>query len=214
MNQSIEVKELFTALAKAQGLLKGALKDSNNPFFKSKYADLESCWAACRLALSENGLSVIQTMDYEVGNDFLITTLAHSSGQWIKGRLRIISSKPDAQGMGSALSYSRRYSLAAIIGLIQTDDDGEYVVGRQSNSIVPQQPTQEDGNLDPTSYTVTFGKYKQRSLEEIPMQDLKDYVLYLEEKAKKDNKQIVGQVADFIARADEYICSFENQPLT
>ncbi len=131
MNQSTEIKDLFLAISKVQKTLKGAIKDSNNPFFKSTYADLESCWAACREPLSENGLSIIQTMDYEPNHDFLITTLGHVSGQWIRSKTRIVSVKNDPQAMGSAITYARRYALAAIIGLVQTDDDAESAMNRK-----------------------------------------------------------------------------------
>jgi hypothetical protein len=213
MNSSLEVRELFTALSKAQGSLKGALKDSNNPFFKSSYADLESCWIACRAVLAEHGLSVIQTMDYENGTDLLVTMLAHSSGQWIQGKLRIVCSKPDAQSMGSAITYSRRYSLAAIVGLTQTDDDGNAASNKSSpNLILPEDPGFENGNREPLHYKIPFGKYREKTIEQIDFKELQDYVLFLENKAKKDNKEITGVVAEFIARADEYICSFENTP--
>lgn len=211
--QSTETKELFSALSRAQASLKSAIKDSKNPFFNSSYADLESCWGASRDVLTQNGLSVSQTMDHESGVDFLVTILAHSSGQWIKGKLRLNPVKNDPQSMGSAITYTRRYAFAAIIGLTQTDDDGETASGRgkKSGGIPMDMPTNDDGNTEPTGYRIPFGKFKQRSLEEIGPSELRSYVEYLEKKAKKDNKEITGVVADFIDRAFEYVCSFENQ---
>jgi phage recombination protein Bet len=79
-----------------------------------------------------------------------------------------------------------------------------------NNRIVPLQPTAEDGNIEPTGYRISFGKFKQRSLEEVGPDELRGYVDYLENKAKKDGKQITGVVADFIERASEYVASFEN----
>ena len=81
------------------------------------------------------------------------------------------------------------------------------------NRIVPQQPTEEDGNTEPKHYTISFGQYKQRSLEEVGVDKLRNYVTYLENKAKKDGQVIKGQVADFIERASDYIASFENAPI-
>lgn len=134
MNQSDSIAALAAALAKAQGAIKPAIKDSNNPHFKSRYADLASVWDACREPLSENGLAVIQTTD-EVPDGsavLLVTTLVHSSGEWIAGRLRLNPVKADPQGMGSAITYARRYALAAIVGIAPDDDDGEAAQGRQS----------------------------------------------------------------------------------
>lgn len=121
--QSENINELACALSKAQGELVPAIKDSKNPFFKSSYADLSSVWTACKDALSKNGLAIIQTMDMKEGQNVLITTLAHSSGQWMRSCLPILSEKNNAQGMGSAITYMRRYALSAIVGVTCDEDD-------------------------------------------------------------------------------------------
>jgi hypothetical protein len=131
MQTSENINELAAALAKAQGHMGGALKDSANPFFKSKYADLESVWNACRKALSENGLAVIQTTAGIEGGVVVTTMLAHASGQWVRDTLPLYPKDTSPQGMGSAITYGRRYALAAIAGVYQTDDDAEAAQGRQ-----------------------------------------------------------------------------------
>jgi len=128
--QSEQINELATALAKAQGQITGALKDSSNPFFKSKYADLASCWEACRKQLSDNGLSVVQPTDVIDGHIVVRTILAHSSGQWISGILPVKAKDDGPQAQGSGITYARRYALAAIVGLAQIDDDAEAAQGR------------------------------------------------------------------------------------
>ena len=132
MNQSEHINELATALSKCQGEITPAIKDSKNPFFKSSYADLNSVWSVCREPLSKHGLAVIQTMDKdESGALVLVTTLAHSSGQWIRSRSPIPLLKQDPQSMGSSLTYMRRYSLSAIVGVsTDADDDGEAAMNR------------------------------------------------------------------------------------
>ncbi len=127
--KSESINELATALAKAQQEIKPALKDAANPFFKSKYADLHSTWDACKDALNKNGLSVVQTME----DQFLITTLLHTSGQWIEGACPLINTKGDMQGLGSAVSYARRYSIAAICGVVSEDDDAQTAVEKPKN---------------------------------------------------------------------------------
>ncbi len=146
MNSSPSVKELATALAVVQGQLTFAKKDSKNPFFKSNYADLESVWEACRSLLSENGLAIMQFPgDYVDGNMTLTTVMTHSSGEWVAQNMSLPVSKPDAQGAGSAITYMRRYALAAIVGVVQADDDGNSasikatVVADKATSITPQQ---------------------------------------------------------------------------
>ena len=128
--QSESIAALAAALSKAQASITGALKDSSNPFFKSKYADLASCWDACRRQLADNGLCVIQTTTHTDAGVMLVTTLAHSSGEWIRGTLPVLTKDSGPQAQGSGITYARRYALAAIVGLAQIDDDAEAAQAR------------------------------------------------------------------------------------
>jgi ERF superfamily len=128
-----ELGPIFAALSKAQGDIKGAVKDSTNPHFKSRYADLESTWEACRVQLTKNGLAVVQSPFSEGENIGVVTILGHTSGAWIMGRLVVKPMKFDAQGAGSVITYLRRYALAAMAGVAPTDDDGEAAVGRPAD---------------------------------------------------------------------------------
>ena len=127
MLQSESIANLAKSLSIVQGKLTHAKKDSANPFFKSKYADLESVWDACRDVLADNGLSVAQfpgtysDLDKSMS---LTTILMHGSGEWISQEMSVPVSKADAQGAGSAITYMRRYALAAVVGVVQADDDG------------------------------------------------------------------------------------------
>jgi len=130
---SAEIGDLVGALAKAQGAMTGAKKDSQNPFFKSNYADLAAVWDACREQLSKNDLAVIQTTEPAEVGVIVVTLLAHKTGQWIRGKLKVNPQKSDPQALGSAITYARRYSLAAVVGLAQVDDDGEAAMNRGGN---------------------------------------------------------------------------------
>jgi hypothetical protein len=128
MSESIDL--LMAALAQAQGEITPAVKDSANPYFKSKYADLSSISAASRLPLSKAGLAVCQTMATIDGTLTLVTTLGHTSGQWMRSYAPILTAKLDSQSVGSAITYMRRYSLAAMVGVVTDDDDGEGSMAR------------------------------------------------------------------------------------
>jgi hypothetical protein len=130
MMHTEQLNELATALAKAQGAMQNAKKDAANPFFKSKYADLASVWDAVREPLTSNGLAVIQSIDCDEHGTVLVTKLAHASGQWIDSKVRVKPVKDDPQGIGSAITYMRRYALQAIVGVSPEDDDGEGAMGR------------------------------------------------------------------------------------
>lgn len=142
---SEDIKDLALALNKMQANLEGAVKGNNNPFFKSSYADLSSVWEACRVGLADSELAVTQTMDVpdpEQKGVIIVTTLMHSSGQWIKGELFVpygtekdkktgaINIKQDPQALGSAITYGRRYALMAMLGICPVDDDGESAMDR------------------------------------------------------------------------------------
>jgi hypothetical protein len=133
MTQSEGINELAAALSKAQGEMQAAVKDKVNPFFKSSYADLGSVWDAARPVLSKYGLCIMQTteMTSDGSKIIMVTTLAHTSGQWMKSFLPLNPAKNDSQGIGASITYLRRYSLSAIVGVVcDEDDDGETAVGR------------------------------------------------------------------------------------
>lgn len=145
MDQSEQLNELAGALAKAQGAIAPASKDKVNPAFRSKYADLSSVWEACRKALTDNGLSVIQLpVNHEPGYAALRTMLLHTSGQFISTTVSARLVKDDAQGLGSALTYLRRYSLAALVGVVaDEDDDGNAASNRPQNGTSARQEPQQ-----------------------------------------------------------------------
>ncbi len=123
MGGAAKCKELAGALAAVQGQLGGVAKTSKG--YNYQYADLATVWDSIRKPLSENGLAVVQTTDSDdVGNPIIITTLIHTSGEWISGRLVVKPVKPDPQALGSAITYGRRYALMAIVGVAPADDDG------------------------------------------------------------------------------------------
>lgn len=133
-DRSEKIGELVGALAIAQSEIRAAEKDRENPFYKSSYSTLASVWAACRDHLGKNGIAVIQVPQLEGPSLYLYTWLAHKSGEWMRSRYPVNAVKNDPQGIGSAVTYARRYSLAAMVGVYSADedDDGESAMGRDS----------------------------------------------------------------------------------
>ena len=134
------MKELATAMAKAQAEIKAALKDSKNPHFKSSYADLTSVWDACRTALTKNGLSVLQVTDFDANDVWLVTTLLHSSGESVSGRYPLRPQQQTPQGYGSSLTYARRYCLASMVGVVADEDDDGNAATQRGNYEPPPRP--------------------------------------------------------------------------
>jgi hypothetical protein len=119
------MKELIAALLKAQAAFEPLKKSEDNPFFHSKYANLENCIDVVKKPLLDNGLAVVQTFDCAEGKNMLVTTLYHISGQFITGKQILESKDPtDPQKIASCSTYARRYGLMAILGLAAEDDDG------------------------------------------------------------------------------------------
>lgn len=141
-DQSDALGEIFAALSKCQGALSGAIKESSNPFFKSKYADLHQVWETARKPLADNNLCILQPIKAINDKLYIVTILGHASGQWMKSYTPIKSQKDDAQSMGSAITYARRYGLAAMIGIAQMDDDGNGagVAGDSDNTVNDKEP--------------------------------------------------------------------------
>ena len=134
MDKSEELNEFAAALAKAQGQIDDASKDSKNPYYNSKYADLASVRALIREPLANNGLSVVQLPTASIQGVEVETIILHSSGQFIKNKLFIPLfprvnkegklTEVDAHAIGSGISYARRYSLMSMLALAADDDDG------------------------------------------------------------------------------------------
>jgi ERF superfamily len=125
MRTSESLKEFAPAMVKVQADIKHAIKDSTNPHFKSAYADLQAVTEACRPALVKHGFSVMHGVDSGDGSTVTVTArVLHQSGEWVESSLTLRPTKADPQGIGSAITYARRYTLAAIVGVATEDDDG------------------------------------------------------------------------------------------
>lgn len=147
---SEDPKELIGALVKAKGQMGAIVKDRENPFFKSTYATLGSVLEAVEPALLQNGLAIVQGMD----GGALVTALYHVSGQSIRFSYPINPVKPDPQGIGSAVTYARRYSLMALLSLNAEDDDGQAASARPKRA-VPSAPAPSAGKAEESPKAIT-----------------------------------------------------------
>jgi hypothetical protein len=150
MNKSESIASLAKSLASVQASLAPAKRDSTNPFFNSTYADLNSVWESCRELLAKNGLSVIQGNSIGANNTVIVETiLAHESGQWVQSELCMPLAKNDPQGVGSAITYGRRYGLAAIVGIVADDDDDANAasVKHSNGNVRPMSPNERPVNV-------------------------------------------------------------------
>jgi hypothetical protein len=124
MNKSESIKELATALNKAQAEMSGAKKKAVNPHYKKAYSNMNDVVDAVRIPFCDNGLSYSQFPLFENGCVGVETILMHESGEWISSVLMLPMVKQDPQAAGSAITYARRYSLQSIAGIPSEDDDG------------------------------------------------------------------------------------------
>jgi ERF superfamily len=137
---SPSVSTLAAAMSRVQAKIHSARKDKSNPHFRSRYADLGSVWEACREQLTAEGFAVLQLTHGTPDVPAVTTILLHSSGEWVRSTLRLRPVKIDPQGVGSALTYARRYALSAMVGVVADDDD-------DGNSASTRQALQECVNM-------------------------------------------------------------------
>ena len=143
MNKSESIKNIAGALVKFQSSVSKVAKESNNPFFKSKYASLANILDTIQKPLSECGLAISQFPD---GNALTTIILHAESGEWMESSYVMpVAKQNDPQAMGSAMTYARRYALGSILNLnIDDDDDGEKAMGRQipkKDELTPKHPS-------------------------------------------------------------------------
>lgn len=174
---SEDIDELATALAKAQGEIKAAAKSKANPFFKSMYADLSAIMEVCRTPLSANNLAIIQVTCFDPENIWLETTLIHKSGQWVRSRYPLRPTKDDPQGLGSALTYARRYSLAAMVGVVADDEDDDGSGASREIGENAEQDQADDGKQKTKAQAAAI-EWAKAAIEDI--------------RACKDNKELLA----------------------
>ena len=136
MNKSDTIASLAAALNKAQAEMSGAKKSAKNPFFKSNYANLEEVINCVKEPFADNGLSFVQFPISGDGVAGVETVIMHESGEFISGEFMLKCSKNDPQGMGSAITYARRYGLQSACGIPSEDDDGN-----AASAPAPKKPT-------------------------------------------------------------------------
>jgi hypothetical protein len=203
MQHSEQINELAAALAKAQAEITGARRSSENPFFRSKYADLAEVWDVIRGPLSKNEIAVYQAPEMEDGRVKVTTMLIHASGQWARSELSLRMVKErrgqggerefvpldDPQSAGSAITYARRYALAAAVGVAQEDDDGN-AASVQPSRVSPRWP---EGEHSPKVAPVPDGVAYTRQSEHQPKAAKADKSLLAELKALADKLGIPPQ---------------------
>lgn len=184
MRHSDQLDQIATALHKAQGEIAPAAMTKTNPHFKSRYASLGDVWEACKEALQRNGLSVFQTAESgDNGSISVVTMILHTSGQYVSGEFRMPLDKANAQGAGSAITYGRRYGLAAAIGIVNDEDDDGNGASQPQAPRPPQRsearPAPQRAAPRPPSSgqwdALPFGKqWKGTPNRELPDQELLD----------------------------------------
>lgn len=205
------IGKLAESLAKAQGEMSGAKKGANNPFFSSRYADLASVIGAIREPLASNGLAHVQIPGSDVHGLYVETTLMHSSGEWIRGKLYMrIPDRWDKeakqwvsgdtpQGRGSAISYARRYAIQAMVGLEAEDDDGNRATHHRSNpddSAITEREYHREQQSRANAAKPTMKAEDLPTLEEPAIKDWRDTVCHAGKKGGSVKGKRLGDLSD------------------
>lgn len=205
-----ERSETLTALApamvKVQAEMTKVKKDASNPFFRSKYADLPACWETIGPVLSANGFSVIQ-VGADTGNEDgrirQTTILLHESGEYIAGTTSMKPAKDDPQGVGSVMTYIRRYGLMAITGLVADEDDDGNAASRQpqkrQGATKTSAPAKQETPVDRARKL--FDKYRDLGMDDVAILDLFQAVTGKEPGAYTDD-DVKKVEEDYASRRD------------
>lgn len=174
MRTSDQINEIAKAMAVAQGEMTPASKSSTNPHFKSKYADLAAIWEAIRPSLRKNEICVWQDVTSTEIGIAVTTRLTHSSGQWVEfGPLEIPLFKRDAQGVGSAISYGKRYALGAALGVVSDEDDDGNAACAQSKPKAQVITSQQAKELEELFEVVP--EYKETVLKSLKSRNINNF---------------------------------------
>lgn len=159
MNKSESILKLAPAILAAQKAMGNATKDSRNPFYKSKYADLNSVREAVTPSLHTNGISLLQLNIAIDGKSYVETTLLHESGEYISSYTEVVcKAQNDPQAYGSALSYARRYGLSSMLSVGAEDDDSEGAMARTHTTKSTNKPIEPDLHVNQP-----FGSFRKNA---------------------------------------------------
>lgn len=186
MSQSEKLGELAKALAKAQSEMTAALKSSENPHFRSKYADLSAVFDACKEALNKNGFAIVQRVENDPNGACVETMLLHSSGEFVSSKCWLPVAQKTAQAYGSAITYARRYGLTSLAGVAaDEDDDGnaasapaQYAPRPTPAPVQRPSPVQEAMPMESVGDVpvIPFGKKKGTPLTQLDARSLNWYL--------------------------------------
>ena len=203
------MKQVAQALLNAQKQIKNAIKDAKNPHFKNNYATLESVIDATKEVANKCGILIIQGTGADEFGQYVNTTLIHAeSGESISSKLYLHLDKPTMQGVGSAVSYGRRYLLASLFCITQEDDDANNAsikpVVKPAVKNIPAITKPQYNEID--NYRVDFGeKFVGKALWEIPVNALENTIIFLEDQAKRTGEPLTQKHKRFIELATCYV---------
>lgn len=222
------MKQITQAMLVCQKNITNAHKDGTNPHFKNKYATLESVLNAVKETANANGIIIIQNGGKDSEGHFIETRLIHESGEEIGSRIHLALDKNNMQGLGSAITYARRYSLAALFAIGQEDDDGNKASHTHEHApkithpplnekpqVTTSSPPQDSiEDLNTYQYTINFGQWKGLTISQVADQfgldKIKSYIQYIEDSAAKKSQKPSKDGAEFIIQATKFIVEFEN----
>lgn len=194
------MNKIATAFIKAKKAFSPALKEKNNPAFRSKYADLGACIDAVDDALLDNGIAMYQETFEDASGVTVETVLLHESGESIRsGKLHVPASKQDPQGYGSALTYARRYSLMAACGIAPEDDDGNAASKQRPQQSSAQQQPQQPAQKEYDHATAIAWLRESPSLEHAQHRAERMKPMAKTDAQRKELDRELGRIADQLA---------------
>lgn len=200
------MKNLIKALIECQKQIENASKDATNPHFKNKYATLESVLDAVKQIANSNGVLIVQSQGKDQEGHFVETKLLHESGEVLDSKIYLVLEKSNMQGLGSAITYARRYSLASLFAIGQEDDDANAASFQNFKQTTTKDTQAESGG----EHTIMIGKrFNGKKIKDCDLAELESYASYLRSQA--GSAPLARSVQHFLANLEQYEKEKENE---
>lgn len=201
MRTSESIVNISPALLKAQREIGSAKKESENPFYRSTYADLGEVMRVCKKPCNDNGIIIIQPVESDENGNYVETVLLHESGEFIASRMRLaVKSENDPQALGSSISYAKRYSLQALLLIPSEDDDGEkatthHTVYKDNTPTKTAEPKPQ-GQVTQPQIAKIFVLLKEKGVTEERLKE-KYGVAHMDDLTKDQASKIIEQLINY-----------------
>lgn len=213
MKTSETTSKFWPAFNKAWGEISHAALDSVNPHYGNEYSSLEAVLDAIKSILRNHGLSWVAAPEVRADRSYvLVSQITHDSGEYLQIESPLILAKNDMQGLGSAVSYMRRYATEAMFGMGEKDDDGNKASNLTKELAASFKDLKNHAPQPSSQYVIPFGKYKGKTIAEAGIENVDAYLKWLYNTAEKEGKPLSNNALDLEKQLKVFLANTSMPP--